>query len=279
MNANVGNGAAKAAAALAWVAAAAAGFAWTRAETARGAASEAAEARRPEDASASRVDVDALVHRLADLEARLRVPVRSEPREATTRASDAVLDVAPYAARESSERILALAGRLDVLEAKFEEMREAVRKAAPPRASRPQSSPAEPEWPALRAFLLDASKPESERVAALVALASTPRSAAIDGAAATAAAELLQGATNADLRAQAARVTSRVIDPALRDACLHGLVHDGAENVREECAESLREYLDVPGVRTALERAAEQDPSEKVRREARRSLNEGSRRR
>ena len=50
---------------------------------------------------------------------------------------------------------------------------------------------------------------------------------------------------------------------------------DPVENVREEAADALGRYLDVPGVRAALLFTSRNDASEKVREEAQRVLDEG----
>ena len=60
--------------------------------------------------------------------------------------------------------------------------------------------------------------------------------------------------------------------PALVDPLLSALRFDEHHDPREEAAETLAEYLDVPGVREALRFAGDNDPHEEVRRQARGSL-------
>lgn len=65
---------------------------------------------------------------------------------------------------------------------------------------------------------------------------------------------------------------SRNKHPAIGQALLQALSSDGEAKVREEAAETLAEYLHLPGVRAALETAANGDVSLNVRRQAQQSL-------
>jgi hypothetical protein len=60
--------------------------------------------------------------------------------------------------------------------------------------------------------------------------------------------------------------------PALAPALLQALRVDGEPRVREEAAETLEKYLDVPGVREALQAAVAGDSDEGVKRQATRTL-------
>ncbi|MCA8965347.1 MAG: hypothetical protein KDC48_10680 [Planctomycetes bacterium] len=76
--------------------------------------------------------------------------------------------------------------------------------------------------------------------------------------------------TRADVWRQA---HGRSTHPALGVAMVQALQSDAAASAREEAAETLEYYLDAPGVRQALEIAAQGDADEKVRRQASRTLN------
>ena len=80
--------------------------------------------------------------------------------------------------------------------------------------------------------------------------------------------------TRADVWRQA---DGRSKHPALAPALMQSLQSDGEARVRDEAAETLENYLDVPGVREALAAAMESDADESVRRQARHSLENGRR--
>ncbi len=65
---------------------------------------------------------------------------------------------------------------------------------------------------------------------------------------------------------------ARSTNPAMGQALLRALQADQEAKVREEAAETLENYLDLPGVRDALAYARDRDVDEAVRRQATRTL-------
>ncbi|MFO1054496.1 MAG: HEAT repeat domain-containing protein [Planctomycetota bacterium] len=81
------------------------------------------------------------------------------------------------------------------------------------------------------------------------------------------------GSTDESIRADVWRqADGRSHSPRIVPGLLRALAQDSSENAREEAAETLAEYRSDPSVVAALQFAAEGDASEKVRRQARASL-------
>jgi len=130
------------------------------------------------------------------------------------------------------------------------------------------------------AIFLDTSRSEAERLEALSRLYSPMNgrrgiengSEALSNAVVVAAAEMALYSENASVRANVWRQMLGVGDPYLIQPLLHSLSNDPDEDVREEAAKALRDFLDAPEVKGALEYAWNYDISETVRREARYSM-------
>lgn len=83
-------------------------------------------------------------------------------------------------------------------------------------------------------------------------------------------------AVRADVWRQA---DARSTHPAMGQALLQALQIDQEATVREEAAETLENYLDLPGVREALVAARDRDTDAKVRRQAERTLSASEKKR
>ncbi len=144
---------------------------------------------------------------------------------------------------------------------------------------RPRSDP-QPTRVEREEIFLDASRSEVERLEALARLYSPMNgrggiengSEVLSNAVVLAAVQIALASENASVRANVWRRMSGVGDPDLIQPLLHSLSNDPDEDVREEAAKVLRDFLDEPGVRGALEYAGDYDISEAVRREARYSM-------
>ncbi len=118
--------------------------------------------------------------------------------------------------------------------------------------------------------LTDASLPEKARATSLMQLR-------MQGAHKTddivdAALALLGQAVEPNTRALIVRNLQGANNPRMVPALLGVLKADADEDVRDETAKTLGDYLDKPEVKTALEAAATGDASEKVRRRAQATL-------
>jgi HEAT repeat protein/TolB-like protein len=133
-----------------------------------------------------------------------------------------------------------------------------------------------------QAIFLDASLGDNERLEALrevwplVGNAGPEyrdkRNEALSGAAAIAAAQLAIYSDDSGVRARVWSMMAGVDDPYLVQPLLHSLANDADEGVRRVAAETLKGFLDEPGVREALEYARDYDASERVRSEIRFSV-------
>ncbi len=118
-----------------------------------------------------------------------------------------------------------------------------------------------------QAMVLDASLSDSERLDALKKLPSRSEELR-SNAVVIAAVQIAMSSDESRVRAGIWRELAGVEDPYLVQPLLHSLANDPAENVRENAAEALvRSFLDEPGVRDALEYAAESEASEWLRNE------------
>jgi HEAT repeat protein len=128
-----------------------------------------------------------------------------------------------------------------------------------------------------QAIFLDASLGDNERLDALREVWPLVRNAgpefrdrrneALSGPAAIAAAQLAIYSDDFRVRAYAWSMMAGVDDPYLVQPLLHSLANDADEGVRRVAAETLKGFLDEPGVREALEYARDYDASERVRNE------------
>lgn len=84
--------------------------------------------------------------------------------------------------------------------------------------------------------------------------------------------DLMESTNVPEFRAAVIRHLKGAVPLELKDRLIRVLQSDSSEQVREEAAETLGGLRTDPSVRAALENAASSDPSEKVRREARKSL-------
>ena len=214
----------------------------------------------PDDPRATSVAVHDLSHRLAALEQQLAAPVAERADGDAVVHRTAVDD-------DLRRRIERLEQQLDAL----------VRNRAKPAAALPDAR--QPEVPEdrlqaqqrerqfHRTALLDPAATEEARLVAWRALRSIPDSYDDEVVATMTRLGLssADAATRADVWRQA---DSRSTHPAMATALLQALQTDAAANVREEAAETLENYLEVAGVRQALEIAAQSDADEKVRRQA-----------
>jgi HEAT repeat protein len=78
--------------------------------------------------------------------------------------------------------------------------------------------------------------------------------------------------TDAKVRADIFRQLSGVRDPVLKPHLINGMLKDQDPKVREEAAETLGPFWSDPYVQSALKAAAQNDPDEKVRKQALESL-------
>lgn len=127
----------------------------------------------------------------------------------------------------------------------------------------------------MQAKILDTSSSDAARVGAVQALPhvinASPsyiatRSQAFSGPVASALAQIATHSVDASLRMRVWTALSGVDDPNLIAPLLFALENDAHPQVRGQAALRLIEgFRDAPGVREALEHAAQNDPSERVR--------------
>ncbi len=119
--------------------------------------------------------------------------------------------------------------------------------------------------------ILDASKSDSEKVAAWAVLRSAET---WDDSVVSEMIAIGENSTDPEIREDVWRqADARASSPLLVAPLLRALQSDPNAGVRSEAAETLENYLGEPGVRNALIYAAENDSSEDVRKEARGALN------
>lgn len=128
----------------------------------------------------------------------------------------------------------------------------------------------------LRRIVADSSKPELERTKALTTLRFLPDG--IDDEVVTAVVGMFRDTTSPGVRVVLIRDLHGRADPVLRELCLDALRRDESEFVRERAARDLDTWREEPSVRTALEAARDGDASERVRTQARRTLEGGAER-
>lgn len=219
---------------------------------------------------------------IARLEARL-TELERRPAPAS------VESAAPSLAREeripvSDARVDELVARLLAVETRLASLARQVDGAPRPedaRQSEPQVAEVAPSRAELvttsRAAILDARASDAAKVEAWGRL----RSAGPDAWTDAVVDEMTRiGLTSpsADLRADVWRqADANARSERLVPALLQALSADAEHRVREEAAETLENYAELPHVRQALETAANADADEGVRRYARRSLERGSR--
>jgi HEAT repeat protein len=119
-----------------------------------------------------------------------------------------------------------------------------------------------------RATLLDAARSDRDRARALGMLVEGRRAgpaspeelrAILDKDVVAAAIQLGTRSSDAEVRSAAWRMLSGVDDPAIVQALLQVIANDQDRSVRYQAINAARKFLDVPGVRETLLRAAEQD--------------------
>jgi HEAT repeat protein len=122
------------------------------------------------------------------------------------------------------------------------------------------------------AIVLDTSFSDNERLDALKRL--PRRSELTHGSPVVfAAAQIATSADDSEVRYGVWQEMARVDDPYLIQPLLHTLANDVDDGVRRIAGENLlTNFIDEPGVRAALEHAAENDPSEWVRNRIRLSM-------
>ncbi|MEE9127375.1 MAG: HEAT repeat domain-containing protein [Planctomycetota bacterium] len=123
----------------------------------------------------------------------------------------------------------------------------------------------------LRAEAMDGTQMDILRIVALQQLRSLGKGART-GDVAQSMIYLAQGTEDPEIRAHVWRNMHRADDKQLIDPMIQALSHDTDTRVREEAAESLGFFLDVPRAKAALEHAMRNDATRGVRREAERSL-------
>lgn len=134
------------------------------------------------------------------------------------------------------------------------------------------------EIAASQATILDPSRTDQERLAAWAGLRHQE-----DGWNDGVVAMMTQmGLSNASAAVRAdvwRQADARSKHPAMGQALLQALQIDQEATVREEAAETLENYLDLPGVREALVAARDRDTDAKVRRQAERTLSASEKKR
>ncbi len=140
----------------------------------------------------------------------------------------------------------------------------------------PEREPTPAELTALQAKAIDAAAPEQERVEALARLRST-RPDGRSPEVVRSMVALLDASLDAELRARICTNLHRVVSDDLKRSLLAHVRGDESAKVREEAAESLGPMKLDPVVRAALEQAAQADPDEKVKKQAKRSLEDARR--
>lgn len=209
-------------------------------------------ATHPPGAAGSGGEVDALRARVSKLEAEV-ARSREEGRQP---AGEAGHDHSPPA---GSGDLADLKKRVEALE----------RRANPPRpgpgeVNRISPNPAIVEMQKKR--LMDPAQPERARASALGMLRSQGANKADDVVEAGLA--LLEGATEPNIRALILRNLRGAENARVIPSLLGLLKSDPDEDVRDEAARTVGEYKAQAEVRTALEQAASQDASAKVKRTA-----------
>lgn len=245
---------------------------WGAGPASRGLQAADASDPRPVDAGLERLEAE--IARLAD-----RVRALEASRLATSRRPVATEDPEPAEPTDEVEgRTFAdLSRRLARLE-QFERVRQDRLAEQRARQVADQELRRETELErrdAAHAIILDPERSDSEKAQAWLGLSR------MDGYPWTdevVAAMVEIGATSTDDRAREVvwigADTEHRNDLLVRP--LLAALHDPVANVREEAADALGHYLDFPGVREALRWSRDNDPSEKVRKEALRVLTEGS---
>jgi hypothetical protein len=117
-----------------------------------------------------------------------------------------------------------------------------------------------------RAIVLDTSRSDGERIAALQAPrrrsdADAQAAAFFDAQVIAAAIQLGTKSSDAGMRTSAWSMLRNVDDPSLVKPLLQVLAKDPDAQVRYQAAINLNLFLDAPGVREALRKAAAEDPS------------------
>lgn len=121
-------------------------------------------------------------------------------------------------------------------------------------------------WAEARRKVLDASLPERERASVLWSFGQYRQMAPslarrpLDSDVIAAAAQLATASADAELRASIWAVLRGVRNERLVEPLLKALASDTEASIRMQAAFSLRPFLDEPGVREALLRAAAEDP-------------------
>ncbi len=207
--------------------------------------------------------LDSLEQRVAALAAAAAVPTPAVSSESPT--ADAARAPALLVDAEARRR-------LEVLEQTVARWSQGARTNAPAsdQAAEAAAAPPKPTLAELQHAVVAATA-EADKIAAWQKLRF--ESNAYDDAAVATIVQLGLSSKDPAIRADVWRqADGRSTHPALAPALVQALQVDGEARVREEAAETLVKYLDVPGVREALTAASSGDADEKVRRQASRTL-------
>jgi len=182
----------------------------------------------------------------------------------------------PFRTAQLTEDLKAIASRLEKLEQKAQAA--ATRNASLPALahlmqSQPRLTPEQRQQKLqeLRTKAMDGTQMDTLRLVALSQLRSLGKGARC-GEVARSMINLAQGTEDPKIRAGIWRHMHRAKDRQLIDPMIQALAHDTEGRVREEAAESLGFFLDVPRAKAALEHAMRNDAAKGVRREAERSM-------
>ena len=214
--------------------------------------------------------------RLREALERLRADTLKPAMVAPEAATEPQRQELPFHASQLTQQIEVVAARVEKLEqnARAATTRTA---AAPILAQLMQPQPRltpeqrQQEISELRAEAMDGTEMDILRIFALQQLRSLGKGAR-SGDVARSMIDLAQGTEDPKIRADVWRNMHRAEDKQLIDPMIHALAHDTAAQVREEAAESLGFFLDVPRAKAALDHAMHNDAARGVRREAERSL-------
>ncbi len=208
---------------------------------------------------------DGLLERLAALEGRVdgleMTPVAAAAPERSRAESDVVAVEARFAKIEESLKTIATASAEPVrsLQEQYRALMD---------VGQVRTEPMTPEDARLK--VLDPAAEDAEKLAAWGALrrAETWGDDVVDEMV-----RVAQTSTDAALRADVWRqADGRDRNVRLVGPMIDALRNDSASRVREEAAETLANYLEEPGVVSALQNAASNDPADDVREQARDSL-------
>ncbi len=207
---------------------------------------------------------------------RLRAEILKPSMVAPEAATEPQRQEQPFRANQLTQQIEVVAARVEKLEQKARAA--ATRAAAAPILAhlmqpQPRLTPEQRQQKVseLRATAMDGTEMDILRIVALQQLRSLGKGTRT-GDVARSMIDLAQGTEDPKIRAHVWRNMHRADEKQLIDPMIQALAHDTDADVREEAAESLGFFLDVPRAKAALEHAMRNDAARGVRREAERSL-------